>query len=187
VKVTILQTGRVFESLATESVLSAAARVGLRLPHSCLGGNCGSCRARLRSGQIEYPRGQPLGISAAEVAAGYVLLCQARASSDLVIETRELRAANAAGLQYLPCRIEKIESEPDGSTLLYLRLPLAAEFHFVSGQFAALIDREGERLPLAIVSNPDDYRPLVLRAPADLPVRLQSGQLAAIEGPLQLA
>ena len=64
----------------------------LNLPHSCKGGNCGSCRARLLRGEIHYPNGPPLGLSDAEAADGFVLLCQARARSDLCIETFEMRA-----------------------------------------------------------------------------------------------
>ena len=41
---------------AGETLLEAAQRTGLRVPHSCRGGNCGSCRMTLLAGAVDYPR-----------------------------------------------------------------------------------------------------------------------------------
>ncbi|NJO13482.1 MAG: 2Fe-2S iron-sulfur cluster binding domain-containing protein [Gammaproteobacteria bacterium] len=41
---------RTFSVRASEAILDAALHVGLNLPHSCKGGSCGACRARLLSG-----------------------------------------------------------------------------------------------------------------------------------------
>ena len=73
-------------------VLEAALDAGLNLPHTCKGGNCGACRVRLLEGEVRYPNGRPLGLSDAEVADGFILLCQARAISDLRIEAFERSA-----------------------------------------------------------------------------------------------
>src|SRR5882672_4647439 len=59
-------------------ILEAALDAGLNLPHSCKSGHCGSCRARLIAGEIHYPNGPPLGITAEEAQCGDILLCQAR-------------------------------------------------------------------------------------------------------------
>jgi ring-1,2-phenylacetyl-CoA epoxidase subunit PaaE len=65
-----------------ESVLDAALRAGLDLPYSCRDGVCGTCRARLTSGQVHQPMAD---LSPAEVDAGYVLTCQARPRSEDVV------------------------------------------------------------------------------------------------------
>jgi len=80
--------GRTLHVPRNQPVLQAALEAGLNLPHSCKSGHCGSCRARLRAGTISYPNGVPLGITAEEQASGHILLCQARAQSDLVVEAR---------------------------------------------------------------------------------------------------
>jgi len=68
-----------------ENVLTAALAAGIPLPYSCRAGRCASCKSKLLSGHIEYPSGTPPGITAAEVAKGEVLLCQAQPRSDAVL------------------------------------------------------------------------------------------------------
>src|SRR5208283_3488928 len=82
-RVSLANSGRSFCVEQDQSVLDAAIAAGLNLPHSCKSGNCGSCRARLLQGRIEYRCGRPLGLSDAEVAAGFMLMCQARTRGDL--------------------------------------------------------------------------------------------------------
>ena len=78
-QISIVPTGEQFAAESNEPVLSAALRAGLNLPHSCKGGHCASCRARVLAGSFEYPDARlPAGITPAEVAAGFALLCQAR-------------------------------------------------------------------------------------------------------------
>jgi CDP-4-dehydro-6-deoxyglucose reductase len=183
-RIALFNTDREFLAEAAEPVLTAALRAGLNLPHSCRGGNCGSCRARLVSGRVGYPRGRPLGISAAEIDAGFALLCQARAESDLVIEIREIRPAGATVLQRLPCRAERIEADNEESAVLYLRLPAAEEFRFNQGQQVDIIRKDRRRTSLLIVSPPDDCRPLRLRGRLSEIAGIASGELFELEGPL---
>jgi ring-1,2-phenylacetyl-CoA epoxidase subunit PaaE len=56
-------------------VLDSAQKVRADLPFACKGGVCGTCRARVTDGEVEMRRNYAL--ESAEVAAGYVLTCQA--------------------------------------------------------------------------------------------------------------
>mgnify|MGYP003592958238 CR=1 FL=1 len=88
--------GRTIVAAAERSVLDAALGAGINLPHSCKAGHCTSCRAQLLEGEIAYPGDRlPLGLTAAEAAGGRVLLCQARARSDLVVRTRQVMRAGS--------------------------------------------------------------------------------------------
>ena len=58
-----------------EPVLDAALRAGLDLPYSCRAGMCSTCRARVTQGAVQMAVNY--GLEPWEVAAGYVLTCQA--------------------------------------------------------------------------------------------------------------
>jgi ring-1,2-phenylacetyl-CoA epoxidase subunit PaaE len=66
-----------------ERVLDAALRVRSELPYSCRSGVCSTCRARLIEGQVSIARDYAL--EPADVAAGYVLTCQATPISDHLV------------------------------------------------------------------------------------------------------
>jgi ring-1,2-phenylacetyl-CoA epoxidase subunit PaaE len=60
---------------ADTPILDAAQRVRADLPFACKGGVCGTCRAKVTAGQVEMRRNYAL--EEHEVAAGFVLTCQA--------------------------------------------------------------------------------------------------------------
>jgi ring-1,2-phenylacetyl-CoA epoxidase subunit PaaE len=63
-----------------EPVLDGAQRVRPDLPFACKGGVCGTCRALVRSGEVNMRRN--FALEPAEVAGGYVLTCQSLPVSD---------------------------------------------------------------------------------------------------------
>jgi CDP-4-dehydro-6-deoxyglucose reductase, E3 len=153
--------GAGFEAASDEPLLDAARKASLNLPHSCKGGNCGACKARLLQGEIHYPNGTPLGLSAGEVDEGLILLCQARARSDLTLETFEFRPADEPAPKRLPCRIERVVHLSHDVAGLFLRLPAAADFSFASGQYIDILLPAGRRRSFSIASHPA-ARPLEL-------------------------
>ena len=79
------RTSRVEMSDPTESILAATLRVRPDAPYSCTGGVCGTCRARLVSGEVRMDRSYAL--EADEIAAGMVLACQSHPVTDEVTLT----------------------------------------------------------------------------------------------------
>lgn len=68
---------------AQETVLNAALRVRPDVPFACAGGVCGTCRAKVVSG--EFVMEENYALEKEEVDAGYVLTCQTRATSDTLV------------------------------------------------------------------------------------------------------
>jgi len=58
------------------NLLAAAARAGMDVPYSCKSGVCGTCRARLKSGEVRMHRN--FALEPADVAAGFILTCQSQ-------------------------------------------------------------------------------------------------------------
>ena len=117
-RVHLAGTGESFDVQADESVLAAAKRAGVRLPHSCTIGGCGSCRVKLVSGRVGYDW-TPTALSAEEAAAGYALMCQARCHTDLEIELPTRRLAPASTQPALVTAVE-----PLGRDVVHLQLVL---------------------------------------------------------------
>jgi CDP-4-dehydro-6-deoxyglucose reductase len=173
-------------------VLAAAQLAGLPLPHSCRSGRCGSCRARLLSGRIEYPAGPPLGLSAQETRQGYVLLCQALPRSDLVVEARPVQSVASAEIKTLPSRIaRRVLLAPDVMQLI-LRVPAVESMEFLAGQYLDVLLEAGQRRSYSVANAPQagsQFELHVRHVPGGMfsePVfsTLKEGALLKIEGPL---
>jgi CDP-4-dehydro-6-deoxyglucose reductase len=161
-RVRVVNSDRGFDVAPGQSLLDAAIGARWKLPHGCGGGNCGLCKARLLRGEIDYPNIRPLGLSDAEVAAGYVLLCQARAGSDLELELRDVRPADQTGPLRLPCRIDSAVLAAHDVMRVLLRRPPAVDFHFKPGQYADVLLPGDRRRSFSIASPPHDSRLLEL-------------------------
>ena len=68
---------------AKESILNAALRVRPDVPFACAGGVCGTCRAKLVSGDVTMTENYALEPD--EIARGYVLTCQSHPTTDKVV------------------------------------------------------------------------------------------------------
>ncbi|MDP3423725.1 MAG: 2Fe-2S iron-sulfur cluster-binding protein [Burkholderiaceae bacterium] len=66
----------------TDNVLDAATNAGLDLPFSCKGGVCSTCRCKVLEGTVQMEKN--FALDATEVQQGFVLSCQAKATSALL-------------------------------------------------------------------------------------------------------
>jgi len=148
--------GRTLRVGESQPVLEAALAAGLNLPHSCKSGHCSSCRARLVKGEIRYPAGRPLGLTAEEERSGYVLLCQARALSDLTVEARLIAGIDDVTIKTLPCRIARLTRLAPDVMQLFLRLPAVEPLRFQAGQYLDVLLESGRRRSFSIASPPHD-------------------------------
>ena len=185
--------GRTVDVRDNQTLLDAALSSGLNLPHSCKSGHCASCKARLRSGEICYPRGIPLGLTAGEASSGEVLLCQAHAvSAELTIEARTIARAGAAEIRNLPCRIEKRVLLAPDVLQVFLRLPATEQVGFKAGQYLDILLEGGRRRSFSLACPPHDARLLEIHVrrvgggqfTARLFDQLRDGALLRIELPI---
>lgn len=83
----ILQpSNRTFTVGKNESILECALKEGINYPHECTVGTCGSCRTKLLNGKVEAITPFSYTLSKEELAAGYILACQAMPQSDVLLE-----------------------------------------------------------------------------------------------------
>lgn len=85
-RITIVRDGltREIDFTTTDTnLLAAAARSGLDVPYSCKSGVCATCRARLVEGRVRMDRN--FALEPDELAAGFVLTCQAHPLTERVV------------------------------------------------------------------------------------------------------
>jgi CDP-4-dehydro-6-deoxyglucose reductase, E3 len=190
--VTLLPEQRTFTVRASETILDAALNVGINLPHSCKGGSCGACRARMLAGSIRYPFGRPIGLTEEEERGGYALICEAHATSDVRLDIREMRPAEDIEIRDLPCRVARKNLLAPDVMALFLQLPAVERFAFMPGQYLDIMLPGERRRSFSIASPPHDSALLELhvrRAPGgEFTQRvfdeLAEKSLLRIEGPL---
>jgi ring-1,2-phenylacetyl-CoA epoxidase subunit PaaE len=88
--ITIHQDGMQFDFILPSdgsTILDAAMRAGADLPFSCKGGVCSTCKAKVLEGEAEMD--VCYGLEPDEIAAGFVLTCQAHPRSNKLVVSFE--------------------------------------------------------------------------------------------------
>jgi CDP-4-dehydro-6-deoxyglucose reductase len=175
-RVTIEQTSETFEVRAGESVLQAALRSKVKLPHECTLGGCGTCRVKLTQGAVTYAD-FPMALSAEEAQQGYALACQARPASDLVISVERIALSEP---QRHSALITDISPFSPDVMHLSLALPDATSFSYRPGQHMNVHLDDGTHRSFSMASMPDgncvDFH--VRRIPGG---RFTTGHLAQLQ------
>lgn len=102
-RVEIVGTGERFEVGRNQTVLECALERGLAYPHDCTVGTCGQCRSLLVAGRVDAITPFGYTLSREELAAGYILACQAVPLGDIAIAV-ELGGGEAAPVRQ-PARL----------------------------------------------------------------------------------
>jgi len=85
-EITIDPTGDTIEVEAGQTLLDAALRAGIYLPHACGHGLCGSCKVTVLEGEVLHGDASPFALMDIEREEGKCLACCATPLSDLTIE-----------------------------------------------------------------------------------------------------
>lgn len=185
-QVLLAGSGESFLALPGETLLAAAQRADIVLPHDCQAGGCGTCRLRLLQGRVSYDE-QPFGLTEQEAAEGFALACQARAESDLVVEPAR------AGPDLPPSQAvmaEVMDQWPLARDVTALRLSLPSPLAWLPGQYCNILLPDGGRRSFSMASLAGRVVELHLRhipggqfTEALLP-RLRPGDALSLEMPL---
>ena len=154
--VTLQPSGLQFQVEDGEAVLDAALRQGFVLPYGCKNGACGSCKAKIVSGSVDYGSYQAKALTEEEKAQGKLLLCQAKPLSELVLEARTVGAAKDIQIKKLPCRVQEMRRVADDVMVLKLKLPANEKLVFLAGQYIEFLLKDGSRRSFSMANPPHD-------------------------------
>jgi toluene monooxygenase electron transfer component len=126
-----------FDCGVDETILHAGLRQGLSLPYECATGTCGTCRARVMSGEVDVRWKEAPGGARLKPEKGDILMCQTRALSDCVLRVPsdivvadEFRPAPRQGIIRSIRRLTRDVAE--------FEVHLSAPMTFEAGQFVVL-------------------------------------------------
>ena len=152
--VSIAPSGKTVGVDGETHILEAALKQGVVLPYGCKNGACGSCKARVISGEVIQDAHQPSALSPEEARRGFALLCCARAASDLTIEARVVAAVGEIPIRKMPCRVSSIDRVAPDVIVLKLQLPANERLQYLAGQYVDLLLRDGTRRSYSMAAAP---------------------------------
>jgi len=79
-------TGDVIEVQDDQTILDAALRQGVYLPHACNHGLCGTCKVELLEGEVDHGDASPFALMDMERDEGKCLACTSKPKEDCAIE-----------------------------------------------------------------------------------------------------
>lgn len=137
--------GQLYPLAEGESVLDGLLRNGVKAPHSCKAGSCGSCLMRADSGAV--PVRAQAGLKDSWKAQGYFLACVCHPETDLTVAT----AGSDAQLGATITALDLLSAD-----VLRVRLHCDAPLTFRAGQYVTIIREGGLARSYSIASLPDE-------------------------------
>jgi len=122
-----------------ETLVFAGQRQAVSLPLDCLEGVCGACKMRLLTGEVDEGFCSDEALGPDERAAGWILGCQAKAKTDLVVVTPALGAQmRSQGPATISAQVIGLESVAADTVALRLHPDGGEAPGFLPGQYARI-------------------------------------------------
>ncbi len=126
--------GARFEVPGGQTLLESALQHNVPFPHNCTVGACGSCKCRLKQGQVRAITDFGHTLSKQEIGAGYILACQAVPKDELTVVEVESGALDAPAAEKFIGRI--VGTETLTHDIQRVTLELDRPIRYVAGQYA---------------------------------------------------
>ncbi len=139
-ELTIEPLGRSIEVEEGQTILDAALRAGIFLPHACGQGYCATCKVTVTDGEVDQGNASNFALMDYERDEGKVLACCAKLESDLVIEVEievdeDARDIPVRDYHGVVSRIEDLTPTIKG---IWIKLDEGETLDFQAGQYVNL-------------------------------------------------
>lgn len=153
-RVEIIPSQKHFECEEGETILNAALRSDVILPYGCKDGACGSCKADLVEGKVDYGAYQARALTDEERVRGKVLTCCAKPLTPVTVKVRELSGLGDIPMKKMPCRVITIQKPTSDVAVLTIQLPANEVLQFKAGQYIEFLLRDGARRAYSLANPP---------------------------------
>ena len=154
-QLTIEPLGATIEVEDGQTVLDAALRQGIYIPHACGHGLCGTCKVQVSDGEVDHGHANPFALMEVERDEGKTLACCCTLQSDVTIEADidEEPDAQINPVRDFSATVTRIVDLTP--TIKALHLALDRPIHFQAGQYVQLaIPGLGESRAFSIANSP---------------------------------
>lgn len=120
-----------------ETVLKAGLRGGIKIPHLCMVGECGSCRCRLLRGKVRLKKDISHHVTHDALRGGYLLACQSEPLSDVLLAVPGLSSnVQCSALVTNYGQVKSVAAL--AHNIRHLVLELDSSISYEAGQYAQL-------------------------------------------------
>lgn len=137
-QLTIEPLGTTIEVEDGQTVLDAALRQGIYIPHACGHGLCGTCKVQVCDGEVDHGAANPFALMDVERDEGKTLACCCTLSSDVTIEAEIEEEPDAQTIPVRDFEGTLVRAEMLTPTIRGLWLTLDAPIPFQAGQYVQL-------------------------------------------------
>ena len=156
-QLTIEPLGATIDVEEGQTILDAALRQGIYIPHACGHGLCGTCKVQVTDGEVDHGAANPFALMDFERDEGKTLACCATLMGDIAIEADidEDPDARIIPVTDFHTTVSRIESLTPTIKAIWLKLDKPIDFQ--AGQYVqiALPGIEGDR-PFSIANSPEE-------------------------------
>ena len=150
-----LKNNKSFSCDRESTIFEAAKQNNINLEHSCLSARCRSCIVKVVSGST-LNREDELVLTKADRNENFVLSCNAKPTTDLILDIEDLGEITLFEKKIIPSKISVIEKLTDDVIKLVLRFPPNSNFKFNSGQYVNII--KGSLTRSYSIANSSDHK-----------------------------
>ncbi|MCL7462975.1 phenol 2-monooxygenase domain-containing protein [Pseudomonas sp. NW5] len=139
-ELTIEPLGQTIEIEEGQTILDAALRAGIYLPHACCHGLCATCKVQVTDGEIDHGEASSFALMDFEREEQKCLACCATVQSDVTIEAEIEEDPDAENLPVrdYPGTVSRIEDLTPTIKGLWLKLDAPEGLRFQAGQYINL-------------------------------------------------
>jgi len=137
-ELTIEPLGQTIEVEDGQTILDAALRAGIYLPHACCHGLCATCKVQVLDGEIDHGEASTFALMDFEREEGKTLACCCRLESDTVIEAEIEEDPDSLNLPVQDYDGEVVRIEALTPTIRGIWLKLDRPMAFQAGQYINL-------------------------------------------------
>ncbi len=132
---TIEPLGATIEVADGQTLLDAALRQGVYIPHACGHGLCGTCKVQVCEGEVDHGAANPFALMDVERDEGKTLACCATLQCDAVIEADIDEEPDAELIPVRDFAATVVRAEMLTPTIRGIWLQLDQAIHFQAGQY----------------------------------------------------